>query len=208
MDEDIAELLSAGVEPVEEVPQASQALRVAAFEKAYADKAKLEDFLGHEVDKISERAQVKYMAPHIDRAQDIQRERRGVVRIHDSVVYQFDPPQLSAQAQMYMHAMADLQDYYVDLNIQAKKIEFDAAIEWFAEMVNALGVPLEEAARALASAIQRPLDDIITAMRPLLNLLDQKEVILSQPECPSHRIALRGGRCPRCDRGRNRNPRH
>lgn len=62
----------------------------------------------------------------------------------------------------------------------------------------------EEAMERIRALLQPLVDVFLERINALIadfqDLWDHSEAILQQPQCPSHRIALRGGRCARCER--------
>lgn len=194
-DDDIAELLGAmqnRQQPYRALPpQPTQEQKVAAFEEAQLRYERLEKLTGKPQAKTRlERTMVRTQAHLIDQVQMEQTSKplRGYI---------------SPQVNVYQDVWRDIQAYEKDQAELKRKQELDAQFAAIAEVARAVGISFEEAGRALSAVFRDASDAMIAALRPLLDLLDQSESIPSQPLCPSHAIALRGGRCPRCDRGRD-----
>lgn len=94
--------------------------------------------------------------------------------------------------------MKEIDQYLSWQKDEAKRAEMAKAVKACAETLNQMGYTFESAVKALGAALN-------DALRPILDLLDQKEAILRQATCPSHGQPLRGGRCSKCDL-RKQNP--
>lgn len=178
MDDDVAALLNAGVESPRPVPGPTQEQMVAAFESA----SECGDEPG---DEGFERAMVHDMSLEIRWAQLRQHMRRRRVNP--------PPPRLTNIKQVQIGAKM-----YVSQVDGSWKME--PAADPKPDPMQELGKALAEAAAAVGSTFASMADALNDAMRPFLDLLDQMEAQPPQPTCPSHAIAMKGGRCPRCER--------
>jgi hypothetical protein len=188
MDDDVAELLGAGIKETPPVPQATREQKVEAFEGARTKRNGLKN----------EQDMVRSMAYDIDRVQIAQRLRYLKAR------YQGGSAQLS-----HYHTIPGHWGVFQrptppppPPTPHLTDEQREALLKIAKELAPVMG-SINEAFRALSAAISSCADAMIAAFAPLLDLLDQSESIPRQPQCPSHAIALRGGRCPRCDRRRD-----
>jgi hypothetical protein len=182
-DPDIAELLQIpDLSPP--VPQATREQKVAAFQRAQFIK----DNLPHRDVRV-ERIMVRHMDDAIAEAQKQQIITRG--RTNGLSV-------APTQMQAYQWILDYQEDQLRQAIARRRREELAAA----AEVLRTMGISFQEVATAFTSVFKDAGDAMIAALRPLLDLLDEGEAIPRQPVCPSHACAMRGGRCPRCDRRR------
>jgi hypothetical protein len=120
----------------------------------------------------------------------------------EQAAHPISPGEEMVAAHRQMQAYQWILDHQEDQRRQAIARQRKAELAAVAEMIRAMGVPFQEAATAFASVFKDASDAMIAALRPLLDLLDEGEDIPRQQVCPSHACAMRGGRCPRCDRRR------
>jgi hypothetical protein len=198
-DDDIADLLGLTAEPDRKLPpQPTRAQMVEAFEAAVGARNNMNDVrraIGTpEHTRVSERRMVRAQSQYIDAVQteQMQKPLQGM------------PMPTPAGFQAVFDEIAEYEAEQAKLKKQQQLEDQVAAV---VEVMMNMGISFKEAAEALSTVMRDASDAIIAAMRPILDLLDQSGAQPSEPVCPSHACALRGGRCPRCDRGRNRHAR-